>query len=335
MKPKPLNISFTETAEQEINALVTEMNLVPLARYITTNQEVLPAELKGLIGPLLSVIMDIFSTETPTADIDPEATLRSISRDINLARLLRERGLFRLYRLLHLKTPDGVPIFMTVLNPDTGNPFSKQEDFIGWFCSAAKVARSLVFMRLMTIDRTIQLGFTLDDAFGLIVTKPWVIRETLNMVASWEKAELVHINPEVAVSLAERLSPSTATEIKQLAADSEESPESKEKFLEASKPVIANLLREVASHEHSKDALDFVRHDLLRQPEINYLWDEEGGYLVVEMVRIQVDDNGNESIAGITSIPFVPEMDEGTLPAEILRDLLKRLPIKNRNTLYN
>jgi len=335
MQIRPLAVRFTETAAEEVKLLVKELSLIPLAQQLQRNDQSLSEEFNRLLAQLLTSLSDLFSVDLPGTDKDPEATLRTISRDINLARLLRERGLFRLYRLIHQKDAQGIPLFMTLVNPDTGSPFGRQEEFIGWFCQEARVARSLVFIRIATIERILALGFSLEEAFKLILTKPYAIRETMNLVADWEKGELKAVDPNVLVQVAERVSPESLARLEPVAEAARQNPTDpaiQQELRDVARSVIASLLSEVANHDRAKDALDFVRYDVLAQPAISYSWDEESEALVIELVRKQVDpETGEEYDGRPITVPFVPDAAE--LPVEIKADLLKRLPIRNRYSL--
>ena len=75
---------------------------------------------------------------------------------------------------------------------------------IGWFCKSAKVSRSVVFMRMATIEKLLGLGYELDDCYKTILTKPYAIRETLHEIAEWHHNELEYVDPEIALRLAEK-----------------------------------------------------------------------------------------------------------------------------------
>jgi hypothetical protein len=348
MELKQLAVRFTETAAEEIDHLVRELRLVPLAGYLSNNNMPVPKELKADLVTLLSILSDLFSVDLPDIEKNPEQALRTISRDINLARLLRERGLFRLYRLVNeyvgvddqgnlvsLDDPamvNRVPAFMTRINPLTDSPFTKQEEFIGWFCEEAHVSRGLVFMRLAAIERMLALNFTLEHAFQLVVAKPFAVQETLTSVADWDKGELIGIRPEVARQLAKKIDPGSQEHIGLLAEKAGESQEAMDEYKEAVKPLLAGLVEEVALHDRSKDALEFVRHEILMQPEITYAWDNDANALIVTLLQKQVDqETGEEYMGQSIVVPFVPDALE--LPKEIRDDLVKRLPIRNRYNL--
>jgi hypothetical protein len=96
-------IQFTESPAQELSRLHDELHIGRLVEALKAGS--MPDNLREVILPLTSTIIDLFGTDTPTIGVDPVAALLTASRDINLSRILRERGLFRLYRLL--KTDDG------------------------------------------------------------------------------------------------------------------------------------------------------------------------------------------------------------------------------------
>lgn len=332
MKTKEVSINFTDTAEEEVRNLVNDLQLIPVATYLQKSDAPLPPELQSMITQLLATLSDLFSSELPDVDPDPEATLRTISRDINLARLLRERGLFRLFRLTRHTDGNGLPAFMSLINPDTGGPFSTQKEFIGWFCREAHVSRGLVFMRNSTIDKILSLNLTLQDAFNLVISKPYAIQETLNMIAVWEDGELRDINTEVALQMAKKVSPTRVPQLEAVAATFDSDPDAIEDFKEMTKPVIADLLYEVASHDRAKEVMNMVKHDILLKPEITYEWDRMSGILMVRLVRKEVDsETGVDVTTHPIMVPFVPDTPD--LPDEIAEDLIRRLPIRNRHEL--
>ena len=342
-------IRFTESAEEELSILAKEMRLSKLVENLTPQSQI-PEDLKDDLRHLLVTLSDLFSTSLPPLEDSPLETLRLASRDINLSRVLRERGLMRVYRLLNEKvevveadpftsTPMKalVPLFMTQANPDDGTKFLRREDFIGWFCAEAKVPRSLVFMRMATIDKLLTLGFTLDDAYSTILMKPSAIRDTLNLVGTWDKGELVDVRPEVATRLAERMLPDQVEQVQQLVdvvtnenADEEEQEEARQRLNETLKPAVTQLVKEVASHPNAKDAMDFVRHDIVGKPEIAYRWDYDSNTLEVTMVRKSIDPKGTEYISEVVTTHLIPDP---AITPEMRQDLVTRLPVRNREIL--
>lgn len=350
MELRPIAPQFTETADQEVVALMDDLALIPLAAYLHKNKAV-PEKLLNLVVALSQKVINLFSADLPDLDRNPERALRQVSREINLARLLRERGLFRLYRLVnqvvfldpatgkdvsHIPNWEGtvqqVPVFMTIRNPDTEAPFASQDEFIGWFCQAASVSRSLVFSRIKTIESALSLGFNLNDVFHLVLSKPYAITETLNLVGFWKDGELQSLKPGVAVAIAKKYSPAIAEHMQELEDQAHENPEALALLNEAAKPLIANLLTEVAHHDEAKEAIKFVRYDVLKRAEVVYAWDDRTDSLVVELVRKGYDDEkGEEHIIEVIRVPFVPDVI--ALPKEVREDLVRRLPIRNKFNL--
>jgi hypothetical protein len=345
---RDLTLQFTETAQEEVDRLVMELGLVPLAQTINQNRQDLPEELQKELGQLMGIILDMFSADLPLPNGDPEDTLRIVSREINLGRLLKERGIFRFYNLLdqevyfdpdtgeQVDEPKGsvsLSLCQTLNNPITGQPFANDTEFIGWFCEEAHVSRSLLFRRIMAIRRMVKtLGFDIEEAFNIMVSKPYAIEETIRMIADWDKENLKNVDPDVLVEIAKKVRPGQAAEYELLAAQAGEDPDSLDFLISQSKPVLADLLREVADHERSKDAMDTVRHDILRIPEISYRWDPDGDFLVVTIITKSIDEDGGEYVKEILHVPFIPDL-VAKVPREIKNDLIKRLPIKNRDEL--
>lgn len=326
MEIKNISLSFTDSAQDEISKIVQELQLVPLADALHKGKN-LPENIKGTLEEMFALLVDLFSDQLPLPYQDPEKTLRAVSRDINLSRILRERGVFRMYGLLNQKDEHGLPTYVSLINPIVGHPFATQEEFIGWFCDEAHIARSLLFQRIRLIDRLIELGISLEEAFNLVLQRPYVVDETVAGIGTWNKGELVGIEPEIALQLAKKFAPDQLDEITGMI-DSEDQPG----LTGIMKPVIVDLLKEVAAHERTKDALKWVRHDLLLKPEIYYSWDSETGALVVELHQTSIDPiTGDEAIQPPVIIPFIA--DTTHLPDEIVKDLIRRLPIKNRDSL--
>lgn len=326
---------FTDSAGEEVHRLVSQMRLVPMAAMLyeaKKNGSALPDEVKEHLSILIGVLADLLSVDLPEVFDHPETTLEITSRDINIGRLLKERGYFRFWRFLRTVDEHGIPVFMGMTDPG-GTPFSRQEDFIKWFSSAAKVARATLFQHVAVLDRLVTLGFSEEEAFKTLLSKPYAIRETLRDVAQWDKGELVSVHPDSAVYITDRVAPDKSEEIRMLAERSRDDESAAEELKEAMKPVIADLVREVSDHSRAKDALDYVKHDVLQRPEIRYRWKTDLGvsYLEVELVRYAVDDRGEKFQLPPVIVPFIPDVT--VLPEEVQADLIKRLPIVNRDML--
>jgi len=322
---KNISVMFTDNAEQEVEQLVNDIQLQEAFDSLKDNGSI-DAKLKKQMLGLVALFAELFSAKLPeVVDGDVATTLRVASRDINLSRLLRERGLFRIYRLTELTGEDGLPIYVGMNNPITGEPFARMEDLIGYFCEASHVSRSLVFQRLATIKRCQYVGMDLEKTFKTIIAKPYAISETLRSLGRWNGAELVDMEPDVADKLMEKYG-ENLDDIPLL-------PDGRKDYTEDQiKDAISSLLEEVAAHERVKDVLDYVRHDILNKPEISYRWDNESDALIVELVEKEITEDGKEFIANILSIPFYPDI-QTKLPEEIRQDLIRRLPIVNRAEL--
>lgn len=320
-----IQVMFTDSAEQEVAQLVNDIQLQEAFNSLKNNKDIDPKLKKQMLG-LVALFAELFSAKLPdVVEGDVATTLKIASRDINLSRLLRERGLFRVYRLTEMTKEDGTPIYMGMTNPLTGEPFARMEDLIGYFCEASHVSRSLVFQRLATIKRCQYIGMDLEKTFKTIIAKPYAISETLRTIGKWNGAELVEMEPEVADRIMEKYG-SNIEDVPLL-------PDGRKDYTEDQiKGAIASLLEEVAEHERVKDVLDYVRHDILKKPEISYRWDDESDALIVELVKKEMMEDGKEFIADILSIPFYPDI-KTRLPEAIRQDLIKRLPIVNRAEL--
>lgn len=338
-------VVFSPSVEQELEKLAAEMRLHTILTMLASERVPTEAE-RSDMRHLMLVLADLFSTSLPPLEDNPMETLKVAARDINLARLLKERGLARVYRLVTLQeavhdeaTNQRVllPAYMGHNNPDTGQRFRSQEDFLGWFCREARVPRSLVFQRIRVYDRLQTLGMTLDEAFSVVLQKPYASREALNELATWQKGDLVGMDPDVAVRVTRAMLPDKVEEMERLAdevrtADTfTEQEEAMEQLLEEVKPALVKMVQEVAAHESMRDVMDMVRHDLAGRPEIKYWYDEERGWLRTEYIIKKKDVQGTEYVADVKTINLVPEEP---LPREVLIDMAKRLNVKNRDTNF-
>ncbi len=333
----PINtqvIRFSENAEEELRHLYEELRLDQLMAAIKDGR--IPSDLQQIILPATATLLDIFGKDTPAIGMDPIETLKIASRDINIARIVRERGLFRLYRMLNTNdAKTGEPMWKTLADPETGEPFRRREDLIGWFCHSARVSRSITFMRMATIEKLTGLGFSLDEAYTTILAKPTAIRETLNEVADWHKAVLEDVDPKIALRLAQKyLPPAERDEVQKLVAtatDEEADPndrhDANQGIIFHMGTAIAELVRDVAAHDDARDALEMVRIDVAGKPDIKYSWDYDRDELVCEVTIHAEDKTGMQYVKDIFTIRLVPDraMDDG-----LRHDITNRLPITNR-----
>jgi hypothetical protein len=336
-EPKDLKISFTDSPEEEVALIQRELGLSDVADQLERaliHGEALPEEVQLMMAQIVTGLQEMFSLDLPSLGETPEETLRLSSRDINLSRLLRERGLIRIYRLVN-ESNNGVPLFMTYLDPYNDEPFSRKEDFIGWVAKDAHIPRSTMFMRFSTYDKMLAIGFDLETAFQTVITKPYAMREVLKLAAEWDKGSLVNVNPEVVKNIAEQVySEADREELIELADQytDDSSPVNLQKLVNAYKPALREFIGELAEHTNTKDMMEYVRHDVLDKPEISYSWKNEA--LILHVVRKAVDEDGTEIVIDVEDIPFVPDYP-GIIEEDIVDDLLDRLPIRNRREVLN
>lgn len=328
---RPIEVEFSESAVAAANMTIRALNLLPLME--TIKQENTPQEIRERLQTLLINLADIFSVDLPDIDGGTEEALYKVSRDMSLSKLFRERGLFRLYRLTR-ETVDGIHYWSFFSNPLTGEPFPSREKFLDWFVGDAHIPRSLIYQRMADIDRLTSLGFELDRAYEIVLSKPYVISQALRHLASWdEDNHLEDVDPAVVLMTARKIADaSMLPAITKAVKDSETDPDVRENMKNIGAPLLYGLMEELASHERAKDAMAFVKNDILLQPEIKYLWDDETPALLVTIVLKKLDPETQEEYEMPTlTIPFIP--DVAVLPTEVRNDILKRLPIANRKFL--
>lgn len=331
---KPLEITFTDSPQEEVALIQKEFSLGEAAQELEKaimDGSQMSEEAHIKLAELLATFKEMFSTNLPELGETTEATLRVSSRDINLSRLLRERGLVRLYRLTKETTKEGIPLYMTYIDPYTGNPFNKQEEFVGWVAKDAHIPRSTLFMRFSTYDKMQGLGFNLSEAFLTIITKPYAMRKVLNMTAEWNRqGQIINVIPDVVRKVSEQiLNEEEAKKVVDLANFYEEnpSPVALKELVEAYKPALKEFITELSEHQNTKEMMEHVHHDVLGKPEVSYYWKDDA--LIMSILRKSFDEKGTEVITEIEDIPFIPDYP-GEIEDAIIDDLLNRLPIKNR-----
>lgn len=331
---QPINIRFTETAKDTADSVIRSLDLMPLMSVMKDDNT--PEETKALIGNLLIALSDIFETALPNIDGTTEENLMKVSRDLSLSKLLRERGLFRMYRLT-TEFVNNIPVWSYFLHPLTGEPFSSREKFIDWFVAEAHVSRGMLYQRLADIKRLLSLGFDLEQAYEVVLTKPYVISTALKLIVNWDDENNVgNIDPAIvlmtAKKIADRIDPTLLPRLTAMAENDMDDPEERRKLTEEAIPVMHELINELAGHDRAKDAMKMLKNDILLQPEIIYMWDEDTPSLMVTLVMRQLDpETGEERELPPVVVPFVPDVT--ILPDEIRQDIIKRLPIANRKFL--
>lgn len=325
MENRELTATFTDEAKQEVNRTLLSMGVLEVSDL---------ARDEPALQKLLVHISEIFSAELPELTGELDQDLMRVSRDVNLSRLFRNRGIMLFYRVLNELSEDNVPLYQYFNDPYTESPFRNRTQFIGWFSKDAHISRDLLFRNIAAIDRALQLGVTLEDAYRYLNKYAHAFRETLKNVLDWDEETgriLEGINPDIAMNIASRVDPENSEHIHDLAQRVKDGKGNPDELLEEMKPLVGKLLDEVTNHSSAKDALDWIKHDILTKPEIRYRWMSEGDYIEVTLIQKGVDENGNEYESGKVSVPLI--IDSPSVPTAILQDIIKRLPITNRNTI--
>jgi len=333
-EPRNLAINFTDSPQEEVELIQHEFNMSDAAKELEKaimEGSTMSEEAHIKLAELLTAFQEMFSLDLPTLGDTTEETLRMSSRDINLSRLLRERGLVRMYRLIKEVDEHNIPLFLGYIDPYSESPFKTREDFIGWIAKDAHIPRSTLFMRFATYDKMRGIGFDLGNAFLTVITKPYAMREVLNLVAEWDRAgNIIDVTPQVARNIANKiLSDDEAAAVVEAADFYAEnpSPVALKELIEVFRPAVKQFIEELAQHENTKEMMEYVRYDVLARPEISYTWQDEA--LILHIVRKGITDDGTEVVINVEDIPFIPDYP-GKIDTEIIDDLLDRLPIRNR-----
>lgn len=322
-----VHIHFPDSPEKELEQLQNGFNIYSAIEALENNSSSIPKDLKTMVVNTLIGVLDLLDITTlPDMLEDVESTILSIGRDISMSRVLRERGIFRLHRLTRTVDENGLPLFASLDNPETGEYFHNQKAFLKWFCDTAKVSRSLIFMRMATIERLYTLGYDMKSTFKLMLTKPSIIRKALNNVGTWNGGNLVHVKEDTARLLVGKLIPDSTDDFEEAVLDGDS-----EKFMEIAKNAIHVLVQDVATHERSREAMKMVLHDILEHPELDYKWDDDGDCFTVRMYAYAIDERGNKYVDPMATVrvTFIPDITED-LDTTVKRDILERLPFTNK-----
>lgn len=324
---KPILVQFADNPQEEIDAIVRESQVIPLLARLDQKDELQPED-RALIRNTVGALVEFMSPNLPRiSDVDTD--LRRAAQEMNVARVLREKASARLYMLVNRNGDDGLPLYKKVLDPDTGLQFRTQEDFLSWFSTQAHVSRSLIFLRKKTYNRlVVGLGMTMEEAFRVVMLKPYSIYQTLEDMGVWDKeGKLIAIQDTTAEQVGRLLPPGKLqNNINEAIAEGDEV-----KIIEATIPAIINLVNEVADHENARDARDFVKHDVLQKPRITSWWDEGMDCPIIQYEILDTDERGNTYVAHMERFPLVPDTPE--LPADVRAYLITRLSVKNRDSL--
>jgi len=334
---KELVADFTKSAQEEVERLESEIRLSALIEDLQSGKELSPTDREKVLA-LINFFVDLFNPEAPTLSGDPQTDILTASRDINLSRLLREKGIFRLFILMRTKNHEGKFLYAELLNKTTGEIFERQEDLITWFCTNASVSRALVFKRIRMIERLMFLGQTIEETFKTIIKNPSAVEQTIKLLGSWEKDTLINVSPPTAKALADKyLKEDERDYINDLLDECETDDggwdmdaDDMENYLAVLQPAIREIVEEVSDSEHVREIMDWVRHDIIGKPEIEYSWDMEYDCLVVTVIIKEINERGFEYVSNELDIPLIPDILNEEFPKEAKVDLIKRLPIKNR-----
>lgn len=325
-----MKLTFLDDPEQELVRISQELGLAKAIQLLETGStKGLSKEDSVNILEVIQQVESLFSVTVPRDEDNVIDSLSNIAKQYHWSKLLREKALVALFRLIHLKVANsGIPLVATLLHPDTGTPFD-ETSFTFWFCKQAAITSTTAFQRMSAYRKMLGIGYSLEEAFRLVITKPYLIQDTLNNLAKYDAlGRITNVNPAVATSVSQRLGGDNTEEIQKIAAETaaNNTPSNQAKLIEAYTPMLRKAVEEVAAHPSPRDAATFVTSDLLGKPGIFYTI-EHGGVLVVTIVTKTID--GANDIEETHRIPFIPKTNDG-VPVAIIEDLLERLPIRNR-----
>jgi hypothetical protein len=326
-------LTSPDNAIEEVRQFSQTMRMADLYRRVHKGGDIDDKTRKELEAVIISYA-ELFSVEVPDmAGMTFDTVLTISNQEIKVARLLRERGLFRLAQAIRMTDENGIPLW-TQLVDENDEPFERQEDVIHAFCTASHISRQTVFTRLSLYRMLEFIGFTSEEAYKLILQHPTLLYKTLLKIGDWGwgKNSLSQLDEEVVRSIM-RYYDCDEVMFDLLEDASEGGAESHNQLVDKLKPVLRQMVEDTVEQPNSKEASIFVGLDVMAGNMVNYYWDTEEDALVIEIDAPIIDETGSIVDRRKTSLRMYADSPTGGLPEEAKRDLIERLPIKNRKEI--
>jgi len=281
------------------------------------------------LGAIITSISNLFSLDEPTIGVDPMQELRTIARDTQLGNIIKERALYRLYLLVRgTKIGLGgmpVPLWHGIQD-DNGEPLLTQEDFIGWFTSKSGLSRASTFRRIRVYQRLAEFGIQGKEAWLRVLHMPGVTQEILKEVAVWERNAFIGVDEKVALGVAGKVLPGQKPMLEALFATNQPVEAVKDAFA----PVIRALLDGIKDYPSAKDALNYIRTDVLGTAYVSYRWIDDEQAIGIRVHTPVIEDG---ELVEERHYETVLYLDDANPPKALTDDLFKRLPIVNKHEL--
>lgn len=277
---------------------------------------------------------ELFDTGVPDIQgMDFNTVLTISNREIKVARLLKERGIYRLIQALRMVDDRGLPLWQQLVDED-GEPFERQEDVIHAFCTAAHISRPTVFSRISLYNMLRFLEYDEEDSYRLVLLHPTLLYNTLKKLGdwSWGTKALEELDTGVVRNILNYYD--CDDDMKTMLDDIEAgSTEVRGRFMEKFRPVLRGMLEDAVQQPNVREASKFLDVDVMSGTVVKYMWDLENDCLVVVIESSVIDQTGKVVDRTENSVRLFADNQTGLLPSEAKEDLINRLPINNRKEI--
>ncbi len=225
--------------------------------------------------------------------------VESIMNELVIGESLRERGMFRLWRMKKGQT------YLEIVdeNDDNGYPlFGVFEDFVKYFCQVIDVSRAKIFDRIRTYSQLEWLEFSHQEMLNMMSIRPGLYSRALKKIFNWDAQENVPT--------------SLKTDYFGDPSDPDEAKEGIKEYIE-----------ELSLHDSVSGAIETLEKDVLGQPEV-YIFFLDGS-LVVRFDEGFVTEGGMEITEDVGEVIFEAEAE---LPLWVTDEIERRYKIKARGT---
>lgn len=128
--------------------------------------------------------IEVLEVDVPT-ELEPEEEIRAILDEYVLGASLKERSLYRLYRMWRSKSH----LLIRDRSGDGSSMYETWEQFLQDTVYALGVSRSTVFFRIRAYSFLDWLGYSDDEKLQMIAARPTLYPRVMSMLVDWDTAK--------------------------------------------------------------------------------------------------------------------------------------------------
>ena len=321
-----------DNAIEELQTFSRSMQMRNLYHEVHASGAI-PQELKDELEQVVLGYASLFDVAPPDiTGMEFDTVLTISNQEIKVARLMKERGLYRLVMSLEMVDEYGLPMWQQLINETTGKPFEKRDDMISAFCAVSHVSRQSVYTRLSLYRMLALVGYTSEESYKLVLQRPTLIYKTLNRLGDWGwgASGIETLDTDVVESLLKHYG--CDDELLILLEDYKQGDvDAGEELFTKMRPQIREMVDEIVTHPNVKEAARYLDIDVLSASMVSYRWDLDNDCLIISVDSPVIESSTGEIIDRRSeNIRVLPDNVQGYFPEAVKKDLLARLPILNR-----